>query len=321
MAEKKDVLLSIVVPVYNEAINLAGLNDALVKIGSDVAGDSYEIIYCNDGSHDNSAGIIKGFCEDNKRIKLITLSRNFGKEVATTAALHSATGKAIVTIDGDGQHPPELIPDFIKKWRSGAKVVVGVRQSNQGEGIVKRLGSKVFYKVFNWLSGIKQVPGSSDFRLIDQTVQQEFLRLTERGRITRSLIDWLGYNREYIRFKANPRISGDAGYSFKKLSKLFVDSIVSMSKSPLYISAYLGAFILPLSVLIGLVMIIDAIIGDPLNWNVTGSAYVIVLLLFLVGVLLVSQGIIGLYLSHIHSETQNRPLYIIDKANSIGYDN
>jgi dolichol-phosphate mannosyltransferase len=316
MSEKKDLLLSIAVPVFNEAGGLVDFNNNLVKIVDKTAKGSYEIIYCNDGSWDNSAQIIKGFHKRNKRIKLVSLSRNFGKEIATTAALHIAGGQAIITLDSDGQHPVELIPKFVDRWRKGAKVVVGIRQANQGEGWVKRYGSKVFYKIFNRITGIKLIPGSSDFRLIDKSVQTEFARMTEHSRITRGMIDWLGYSREYIKFKANPRMSGDPGYSFKKLLKLAIDSVVSMSKSPLYISAYLGAVILPVSILIGLVMVINALFGDPLNLNATGSAYIIVLLLFLVGVLLISQGIIGLYLSHIHSETQNRPLYIIDKADS-----
>jgi dolichol-phosphate mannosyltransferase len=185
---------------------------------------------------------------------------------------------------------------------------------------VKSFGSKVFYKFYNRASGTKLVPGSTDFRLIDKSVQKEFMNMTERNRISRGLINWLGHDREYIEFSANPRMNGDAGYSFKKLVKLFVDSVVSHSISPLYLAAYVGAFVLPVSILLGLFMLVNAAAGDPLNLHATGSAYVMVLLLFLVGILLVSQGIIGLYLSHIHSETQNRPLYIIDKHKSVGLD-
>lgn len=320
MAEGKRLLLSLAVPVYNEAGGLTDFNDKLCAVAEKVSDGSYEIIYCNDGSLDKTASLLKDFQKENKHIKIISLSRNFGKEIATTAAIHQASGQAIVTIDSDGQHPIELIPEFLERWRNGAKVVIGIRRSNQNEGFVKNFGSKLF-TIFNKIVGIKMVPGSSDFRLIDRVVQQDFSQMTERSRITRGLIDWLGYDREYIEFKANRRIHGDAGYSFKKLSKLFVDNMVSMSKSPLYISAFLGAIVLPISVLLGLFIGINGLVGDPLNLNTTGSGYLIVLLLFLIGVLLVSQGIIGLYLSHIHTETQNRPLYIIDKANSIGYDN
>jgi polyisoprenyl-phosphate glycosyltransferase len=316
MTEQKQVLLSVVLPVYNEADGLADFNDKLVRVVDRATKGSYEIIYCDDGSNDNSNELLGGFCKQNKNIRLITFSRNFGKEIATTAGIHEAKAQAIITIDADGQHPVDLIPEFLKRWKTGIKVVIGLRRANQSEGFIKRYGSKLFYKVFNRLTKLTLVEGSSDFRLIDRTVQQEFTRMTERSRITRGLIDWLGYKREYISFEASPRLYGEAGYSFKKLSKLAIDSTISMSLSPLYISAYIGAVVLPLSALIALFMVINALVGDPLNLNATGSAYVIVLILFLVGVLLVSQGIIGLYLSHIHTETQNRPLYVIDQEKS-----
>ena len=318
MTTKNSVLLSVAIPVYNEAGGLADFNKALIASVDKATDGSYERIYCNDGSLDKTAQLIEGFHKQNPKVKLISFSRNFGKEIATTAALHAATGQAVITIDADGQHPVELIPEFLERWRDGTKVVIGVRQSNQNEGWVKRYGSKLFYKIFNRFTGIKLIPGSSDYRLIDQVVCREFVRMTERSRITRGLIDWLGYPRDYIKFKANARLSGEAGYSFKKLFKLAIDSIVSMSKSPLHFIAYLGAVVLPISTIIGLVMVIDAAVGDPLGLRATGSAYAVVLILFLVGVLLVSQGIIGLYLSQIHTETQNRPLYIIDEENSVG---
>jgi hypothetical protein len=165
---------------------------------------------------------------------------------------------------------------------------------------------------------MKLLPGSSDFRLIDRTVQQEFVRMTERNRVTRNLIDWLGYDRDYIYFKANARTHGEASYSFKKLFKLAVDSVISQSTSPLYVATYIGVIIMPLSLLLGVFMVVEMLIGDPLSLRVTGGAYVLVLVLFLIGILLLSQGIIGLYLSSIHNETQGRPLYIVDRAKSIG---
>lgn len=310
--------ISIVIPLYNESANLSILHDSLRTVLADLPDYDFEILYVNDGSQDDSLGIVQGIAKHNDAIRIISLSRNFGKEVATTAGIHAAKGDAIITLDADGQHPVELIPQFIERWQAGSKVVIGVRTSNQGEGFTKRYGSKVFYKVMNRLSGTHLVPGSSDFRLIDRFVQQEFMRMTERNRITRGLVDWLGYRRDYINYVANPRVNGDAGYSFQRLVKLFIDSIISLSISPLYIAAYLGAFVLPVSVLLGLFMVVDKLIGDPLNLHLTGGAFVLVLMLFLIGVLLLSQGIIGLYLSHIHSETQNRPLYVIDQYNSKG---
>lgn len=314
MTTKLAPILSVVVPVYNESAGLLAFHNALLRVVERVYPQAYEIIYCDDGSRDGSAALIKTFQKHNPRIVLLKLSRNFGKEIATTAGIDHATGRAVITLDADGQHPVDLIPEFIERWRAGSRVVIGLRTANQREGVVKRLGSKLFYRVFSRLTGLKLVAGSTDFRLIDAAVQREFMRMTERNRITRGLIDWLGYERAYIEFVANPRLAGEAGYSFQKLFKLAIDSMVSMSISPLYITAYIGVVILPAAVLIGIGMLANLLLHDPVHLRATGSAYVMVLLLFLVGVLLVSQGIIGLYLSHIHTETQNRPLYVIDQA-------
>lgn len=318
VASSKQVIISIVVPVYNEAAGLRSFHESLIGTLRQDNVPGYEIIYVDDGSTDDTLGVIRLLHADDSSVRLVKLSRNFGKEIATTAGIHAAKGDAIVTIDADGQHPVELLPVFLGRWQAGDKVVIGLRTENQSEGAVKRYGSKLFYWLINRLAGVKLLPGATDFRLIDRTIQQEFVRMTEHGRITRGLIDWLGYKREYVPFKANPRLHGEAGYSFRKLFKLAIDSVISLSVSPLFIAAYIGAVVLPVSVLVALAMLVNALLGDPLAWRTTGSAYVVVLLLFLVGVLLVSQGIIGLYLSHIHTETQNRPLYVVDTEQSIG---
>jgi dolichol-phosphate mannosyltransferase len=309
-------LLSVVVPLYNESAGFEMFNESLLAVLQDIA-MPYELIYVNDGSVDDTLGKLKLAAKHDSAIRILSLTRNFGKEVATTAGIHAARGNAIVTLDADGQHPVELIPELVARWQAGAKVVIGIRTSNQKEGFVKRHGSALFYGLFSRFMGIKLQPGLSDFRIIDRSVQQEFVRMTERNRITRGLIDWLGYSPEYIKFAAKQRLAGDASYSFKKLVKLAVDSVISLSISPLYITAYIGGIILPLSLLIALGMLLNLIAGDPFNLHVTAGAYVLVLILFLVGILLVSQGIIGLYLSHIHTETQNRPLYIIDAERSL----
>lgn len=316
MSHSTAPLLSIVIPVYNEAVGLFIFHQSLIKSLNKLA-VTYEIIYCDDGSLDGSAAVVRKISVKDKTVRLLALNRNFGKEIAITAGIHEARGNAILMIDADGQHPVELIPKFFEKWREGSKVVVGIRTENQQEGFMKRYGSRLFYMIIGWFMSVKIVPNSTDFRLIDQIVQQDFVRMNERNRITRGLIDWLGYKQDFITFQAKPRHGSKANYTFTKLFKLAIDSIVSLSVSPLYITAYIGAFVLPLSILLGAFMVIETLVGDPLQLNITGSAYIIVLLLFFVGILLTSQGIIGLYLSRIHTETRNRPLYIIDQVNSI----
>jgi len=310
--------ISVVVPVYNESRLIAGFHAALLAMLQTLS-YTFEIIYCDDGSSDETPELIRAWCKKDDRVKLIRFSRNFGKESALTAGLSEATGDAILTLDGDSQHPVELIPKFLAAWEAGAQVVIGVRTANSGEGWVKRHGSKLFYRLLNNITGQKTVPGSSDFRLIDRVVQEAFLLLTETDRMTRALIDWLGFKREYVYFKANAREDGAAGYTFSKLTKLATNSFVSQSPQPLYISGYLGIFITCAAFILGFAVFIEQILlGDPWSWNFTGTAMLGIMLLFLVGIVLVSQGVLALYISHIHSQAKGRPLYIIDRAASAG---
>jgi glycosyltransferase involved in cell wall biosynthesis len=317
MNTRSEPVLSVVVPVYNEAASLprflASLRAVLTSL--DVA---YEIIFVDDGSLDASARLITEFCAHDHHARLLKLTRNFGKEIATTAGIHVANGDAILMLDADGQHPVNAIPQFVNKWQCGAMVVVGKR-SGRKASLVKRIRSKLFYGLFHLVAGVELDANASDFRLIDKRVQIEFNRMSERNRITRGLVDWLGYEREYVVYQENPRLAGNAAQSFRKLCKLAIDSAISLSISPLYITAYIGAVVLPLATLLGLGMLLNWGLHDPLHLHATGSAYLNVLVLWLIGVLLVSQGIIGLYLSHIHTETQNRPLYIVDEENSKGF--
>lgn len=313
-------LVSIIVPCYNESNNVEPFYGRLNAVIEADKAHRYEVLYINDGSTDDTYDRLRKLANRHEEIRIVGLSRNFGKEIATTAGIHYAKGDALLMIDADGQHPPERIPEFIAKWEEGAKVVIGVRLSNHKEGLVKKYGSKLFHAIINRLTGQQLASGSTDFRLIDQVVQREFMRMTERSRITRGLIDWLGFTKDYVSFEADARMGGKAGYSLKKLIQLALDSFVSLSLKPLYFSLYAGIAVLPLSLLIALFSAIEMIVGDPLHLRVTGSAYLVLLVVFLVGLLLISQGITALYLSHIHIETQNRPLFVVDEHTSRGVE-
>ena len=304
-------VLSVVIPVYNEAAVLTLFHRTLMEILG-LAPLSYEVIYVNDGSTDRSLNTLRALAKAHAQVRILNLSRNFGKEMATTAGLHAARGEAIVMLDADGQHPVEAIPKFVQAWQRGAKVVVGL-PNNRHSTLWKRAGSKLFNGIYSRLTGIKIEPNATDFRLIDRDVQASFSRLTEHNRITRGLIDWLGYERQYITYAENERLAGNSTQSFRKLFKLAIDSAISLSTSPLYLVAYIGIIILPIATILGAGMVGNYLLQDPLHLHATGGAYVMVLMLFLIGILLVSQGIIGLYLSHIHAESQNRPLYIVDE--------
>lgn len=316
MTAKAHHLLSVVVPVYNEAAHLAAFHHSLIAVLKDLD-LNYEAIYCNDGSQDQTAQVVQEFADDH--VKLISLSRNFGKEMALTAGITQATGDAVLMLDGDGQHPVEQIPQFVAAWRNGAQVVVGIRTNTGSRDRSTGAGSRLFYQIFNRLSSQKLVPGSTDFRLIDKAVQTAFLELPETDRLTRGLIDWLGFKRTEIAFTAKARPDGQPGYSRGKLMELAVNSLVSLSPKPLYLFGLLGVLLTGAALVLGGVVFIEQILlGDPFGWNFTGTAALSILVLFFVGTILMSQGLMSLYVSHIHDQSKQRPLYVIDYSASVG---
>lgn len=317
--KRESIQLSVIVPAYNEEHNAEPIYKQLIKILEPTG--TFEIIFVNDGSRDSTLSILHKLAKNDKRVRVISFARNFGKEMATSAGIVAASGQATILVDADGQFPPELIPKFIEKWKKGAQIVTGVRISNQDEGFIKRYGSRTFYKLMSSLAHAKITPGATDFRLIDRAVQQEFKQFTEHNRITRGLLDWVGFDEAFIEFKARPRMAGEATYSVRKLVKLALDSFVSLSLAPLHFSGYAGAVITPVAFLVGLFVFVEQILlDDPWHLNITGTAMLGIALLFFVGILLISQGLVALYISHIHSETQNRPLFVIDQNASRGIE-
>lgn len=314
--KKGKSILSVVVPAYNEEANIKPVYKQIVQALEPVI--AFEIVYVNDGSRDNTLHELQKLAKRDARVRIVNFTRNFGKEMATSAGITHAKGDAVIMVDGDGQFPPELIPEFIKKWQAGAQIVTGVRLSNQKEGFVKRYGSIIFYQLVQNLAGARITPRATDFRLIDKLVQQEFIRFTEHGRMTRGLLDWTGFKEEIIEFHAKPRLAGEATYKVSQLVRLAMNSFISLSLKPLYFSGWAGLVITPVALLLGLFVLVEQLIlNDPLGLNFTGTAMLGTLILFLVGLLLMSQGLIALYISHIHTETQNRPLFVIDRSTSV----
>lgn len=319
MKERKNIgLVSIVIPIHNEQDNLEW-HFELISRHFKTINQSFEIIYINDGSTDNSLNIIKKLETNNtKKVKFISLSRNFGKEAATSAGLFSSKGDVVVLMDGDGQHPIEIIDSFIDLWKQGNDIVVGVRTSNKSAGIVKNLGSRLFYKVLKFVSGKEVVTGTTDFRLLDKKVVNEFNKLTERNRVTRNLLDWLGFKRVEVPFTADKRHAGKATYTFRKLLKLAMNGFVSHSTRPLKLIALLGSIISIVSAFAGILLAFQKyVLNDPFGLSVTGSALLALFVTFMVGIVLVCQGLLALYLESVYYETQNRPLYIIAEKSSI----
>lgn len=310
--------LSVVIPVYNEAEGLSKFFDVLDAELKKLNVGEYEIVLVNDGSSDDTKAIIRRLRESRAdTVRAINLTRNFGKEAALSAGLHWAEGDCVVTLDADGQHPPERIKEFVDIYREGHDMVVGVRTQNLDEKRLKKLGNKAYYRILK-LIGISHLqPQVTDFRVMSREVVNEFCKLTERRRITRGLIDWMGFDTQYVEFEASERLAGTATYNMKKLIYLAIDSILSNSRKPLAVSVILGAFMTSVGFLGASFLSIEKyLLGDPLGLNFTGAALIGLITLFMIGLLLISQGIISLYLARIYEEVQQRPLYIINRANS-----
>jgi dolichol-phosphate mannosyltransferase len=220
-------------------------------------------------------------------------------------------------IDADLQHPPAVIPLFLERWETGDDVVIGIRaHSAKQDGFMKRLTARWFYRLINRISNVKLTPYATDFRLLDRVVIDEFNRFTEHNRITRGLIDWLGFSRSFVEFTPARRLHGDRSYSYRQLIRLAANSVVSLSFFPLRIAGYLGAFIVLVSTpLILFIMGNRLFFGNSLNF--TGSATLAAMVLFLVGIVLICQGLMALYIATIYGEVQNRPLYIEKRPRNI----
>lgn len=308
--------VSLIIPVFNERDGVVTLYHELVAVTQPLP-ITVEFIFVDDGSTDGSVEQLTALTKTNPLVKVIEFTRNFGKEMATTAGLRHCHGAAAIMLDADGQHPVALIPELIKRWQAGAEMAVGVRTANQNEPLVKYVGSWLFYAISNAIGETKVMPQSTDFRLINRFGIDQFLLLTEHQRMTRSLFDWLGLRTEYVKFVAPPRRYGTARYSFVKLLKLAISTFVANSLVPLKIAGYLGIAITLFSGLFGVFIIVEKyILNDPWGMSFSGPAMLAVLNLFLIGVVLSCLGLIALYIANIHREVSNRPLYVIRRQHN-----
>ncbi len=307
-------LISIVVPVFNEALNLVPLYAELSKTLKRLDQYSFEINFIDDGSEDTSAKILHTIKTKDARVHVTQFARNFGKEAAVSAGLHCAKGDAAIIIDADMQMPPSLIGEFLERWENGAEIVVGVFSARSMQ-FTRRVGARLFYKIMQVIGHTKITPHATDYRLLDRQVIDTFNDLPERNRITRGLIDWMGFERDYIPFEQSPRLHGTPNYSFKKLIDLAMNSFTSYSLVPLKMAGYLGILILTLSIPATIFLyVVRFVLGNPLNWTINSSTFLAMLILFLIGIVLVCLGLISLYIAHIHTEVIGRPLYIVRRT-------
>lgn len=299
--------LSIVAPMRNEAGNLEEFIARLVAVMEKIP-VTYEVICVNDGSTDDTLSMLLAIRERNPAIKIINFSRNFGKDVALSAGLDYARGRAVVPIDSDLQDPPELIEQMVAKWREDFDIVYTTRATRGGESAAKRLTAHLFYRILDRITEVPIPRDTGDFRLLDRRVVEVLKRLPERSRFMKGLFAWVGFRQAAIVYQREPRHAGRTNWSYWRLWNFAIDAITSFSSLPLKIWSYLGVVISMCAFLYAAVL---AILKLGRGIDVPGSDAVMIAVLFFGGVQLITLGVIGEYLSRVYNEVKGRPLYLV----------
>lgn len=310
---RQQKLLSIIVPVYNEEEVIDDFLQALHDASQNWH-IATEIIVINDASRDGSLARLKAL-QQQYALKIVSFSRNFGKECALTAGLEHCHGDMAILIDADFQHPLEVIPEFLAAWEEGYDMVYGIRQSRDDEKPLKRWLTHTFYRFFNKITPIDIPQNAGDFRLLDRKVISALNQLQERERYMKGLYAWVGFQSKGIYFTVQPRAAGKSSWNFFRLVELAITGITSFSDLPLRVWSIIGAFISLLAFIYGSFIVIKTLIGGV---DFPGFATLIVAIMFLGGIQLLSVGILGEYISRIFNEVKQRPKYIIGEA--IGFD-
>lgn len=301
-------LLSIVLPAYNEEQNIANTAEVLSEMLEE-NGIEYELVFISDGSRDGTYAEILKVSEKNPRIKGAEFSRNFGKEAGIFAGLELAAGDAVVVMDCDLQHPPEVVPKMWELWQNGAEIVEGIKTSRGKESVGHRLSAGLFYKIMSRLIKI-DMSASSDFKLLDRKVVDVLLALPERNTFFRALTFWAGFRTESVQYEVRERQFGESKWSFWSLMKYAVSNATSFSTLPLQMVTVLGLVSIIFSVGLAVQTLVRFLMGD----SVEGFTTVILLLLIIGGFLMLSLGVIGHYIARIYEEVKGRPKYIINKV-------
>ena len=310
--------ISVVIPMYYEEEVAEECYKRMTGVLKRIENYEYEIIFVNDGSKDKTLSILEKIANEDKNIKVISFSRNFGHQCAVTAGLQYVTGDAIVIIDADLQDPPELIPEMLKLWEEGNEVIYGKRKTREGESKFKLLTAKMFYSTLNALSDVDIPKDTGDFRLVDRKVVDVVNSLPEHNKFLRGLFSWVGFKQTPFEYERKERFAGKTKYPLKKMLKLASDGIIGFSTKPLKIVEGLGIF----SIIMSFIILIYSLLSYAFSWhNLTaGWTSIMVTLTFLGGSILVSLGMIGEYIARIYDESKDRPQYIIDKKINIEED-
>ncbi len=301
----EQITYSVVIPVFNEKEVLSELYKRTTSVMNKL-GEPYEIIFVNDGSNDGSLELMKLLHSEDSHVKIIDFSRNFGHQMAISAGLDQSSGKAVIIMDADLQDPPEVLPQFVQKWKEGFDVVYGIRRRRGN--IFKRVSYKLFYRILSRISNIYIPEESGDFSLLSRRVVEAIKSAKERNRFIRGIRSWVGFSQIGIEYERPIRVGGKPKYTLTKLIKLALDGFFAFSWIPLRISTYIGSFISGLSFL----LIIYALYAKfIMEIKIVGWASIFIAVLFIGGIQLIMIGIVGEYIARIYEEVKQRPLYFI----------
>ena len=302
--------VTLLIPCYNEEESIPYMRDALVKLMNDNTRYQWEVLFINDGSRDRTLLLLEHLHQQDKRFCYVSLSRNFGKEAAMLAGFDHARGDAVIIMDADLQHPPQVIPQMLAAWEEGYDDVYGKRLSRGRESWLRRKLSMSYYRLLQRMAHVDILPNVGDFRLLDRRCIEVLKQLRETERYTKGLYCWIGFNKKEVPFETQDRVAGRSTWSYRQLIGLAIDGIMSFTTAPLRISAILGIVVSIAAFIYMCVVLVKTLFwGEP----VAGYPTIVVLVLFLGGVQLISLGIVGEYLGKTFMEVKNRPVYVVDK--------
>jgi glycosyltransferase involved in cell wall biosynthesis len=305
-----DVLLSIVVPVYNEEQGILHTYQQIDAVVSEM-GISYEILFVDDGSTDQSFQRLTEIVQSDPRVRVVRLSRNFGHQAALTAGMDLCRGEAMICMDADLQHPPALIPEMVQKWQEGFEVVYTIRHDVDDIGLFKQSTSRLFYRLINWISPIYIQPDAADFRLVSRKVIDVFKRdLRERNRFLRGMTTWVGFHHTSLHYQAQPRFAGSSKYSLVKMVRFALSGLTSFSNMPLYLGLFAGIALGGFSVVYGIYALVLQVLTDR---PIPGWTSLLVMVSFIGAIQLFILGLLGLYIGYMFDEIKGRPIYIVDQ--------
>jgi glycosyltransferase involved in cell wall biosynthesis len=308
--------LTVVIPILNEGRSMAALERRLTA-ALDATGRTWDVVFIDDGSTDDTLEVLRQLNKRDPRYAAISLSRNFGKEIAVAAGLRQARGDGVVLMDGDLQHPPETIKAFVAEWDKGYDVVYGRRSDRDTDTGLHRWSSVIFYTVFRVLSGTALPDGAGDFRLIDRRVVDILNQLGERARFNKGLFAWVGFKSIGVPFDVEERLEGQTRWRWRRLLSFAVDGLVSFTTVPLRVWSYLGLFVSAVSIIYALSFLIKTLI---FGIDVPGFPTLVISVMLLSGVQLISLGVIGEYLGRVYEEVKGRPLFIVSERIGIDHD-